>query len=239
MVRQIAYKMTIGEINRSKYIQENEQGLSYLQTEDQRSIFRLNMVGIIINIQKQGNITNLWLEDGTEKIIVRIFEENDKVSSLFPGEVVLIIGKVRSYNQERYISPEIIKKVSSDWLKLRRLEYPEKYCVTSTSPVLDEEVSISPIKIEIKTLTMENKGDGLSIEEEEVIEEEEIKSEKEESILPTQKLLLLIKEKDKGEGVKIEEIISCSFLNDTETLIAKMLERGDIFQNLPGRVRVL
>ena len=37
----------------------------------------------------------------------------------------------------------------------------------------------------------------------------------------------------------IEELISKSMLNDTEQLIEKMLENGDIYQNLPGKIKVL
>ena len=58
-------------------------------------------------------------------------------------------------------------------------------------------------------------------------------------MLPIQKLTNLIKELDTGDGVLIEEVISKSPLNDTEQLIEKMLENGDIFQNLPGKVKVL
>ena len=68
-------------------------------------------------------------------------------------------------------------------------------------------------------------------------EEENISEEAE--LLPIQKLTNLIKELDTGDGVLIEEVISKSPLNDTEQLIEKMLENGDIFQNLPGKVKVL
>ena len=37
----------------------------------------------------------------------------------------------------------------------------------------------------------------------------------------------------------MEEIISKSPLNNTEQLLEKMLESGEIFQNSPGKVKVL
>ena len=39
--------------------------------------------------------------------------------------------------------------------------------------------------------------------------------------------------------VSIEEVIEKSLLDNTDDLIKKMLENGDIFQNTPGKVKVL
>ena len=50
--------------------------------------------------------------------------------------------------------------------------------------------------------------------------------------------LPLIKELDPGEGVPIEVIIEKSDLEDAEKLLKKMLEKGDIFQNQPGKVKI-
>jgi len=241
-VRQTAFKLTVGEILNSEYVQDTEQGLNYLHHLN-LDIFRFNVIGIIINIEKQGNITNLWLEDGTGKIVARLFEESKLTSSLGVGTVLSIVGKARTYNQERYISPEILKKVDPCWLKLRKVELGERF--VSVSPTIKVEEEISSLKVysenpKNKPLTVTKEEYDVAKEKTEELEimEEEIVEEKKE-LLPTQKLLLLIKEKDQGEGVRIEEIISCSPLNDTEKIIEKMLEKGDIFQNLPGRVRVL
>lgn len=226
LTRQTAVKITLGEVTQGKYIQE-EDTLNYLLTSDQRKIYRLNVVGIIVHLQKQGNITNVWLEDGTGKLVVRFFEENKVLGGLNPGNIVLVIGRLRQYNQEKYLSSEIVKKVDSSWLKLRKEELKEKF-----SAILEKkspEEIVSAVIPEVKPLSLPT--------EEEIIEEEVVDEKKE--VLPTQKILLLIKEKDRGEGVLVEEILHCSFLNDTEKLIAKMLEKGDIFQNLPGRVKVL
>ncbi|MFH0701907.1 MAG: OB-fold nucleic acid binding domain-containing protein [Candidatus Woesearchaeota archaeon] len=226
LIRQTAVKITLGEVAQGRYVQE-EDALNYLLTFDQRQIYRLNVVGIIVHLQKQGNITNLWLEDGTGKLIVRFFEENKILKELNPGDIVLVVGRLRQYNQEKYLSSEIVKKVDASWLKLRKEELKEKFALILETKPLEEVISAA--LPEVKPLSLPT--------EEEIIEEEVIDDTKE--ILPTQKILLIIKEKDKGEGVLVEEILHCSFLNDTEKLIEKMLEKGDIFQNLPGRVKVL
>ncbi|MEK6937656.1 MAG: OB-fold nucleic acid binding domain-containing protein [Nanoarchaeota archaeon] len=236
LIRQTAVKITLGEVTQGRYVQE-EDALNYLLTSDQRQIYRLNVVGIIVHLQKQGNITNLWLEDGTGKLVVRFFEENKVLKELNPGDIVLVVGRLRQYDQERYLSFEIVKKVDASWLKLRKIELKERFAAILETKSSEEIVSAAVPEVKPLSLSEEKGGIKEEIIEEEVIEEEIASGEKE--ILPTQKILLIIKEKDKGEGVLVEEILHCSFLNDTEKLIEKMLEKGDIFQNLPGRVKVL
>ncbi len=250
LARQTGIKVTLGEIVQGKYVQEDEQSLNYLLTTDQRKIYRVNVVGIIIHTEKQGNIFNLWLEDGTGKAIVRFFEDNKIISSLNPGEIINVIGRIRQYNQEKYLTSEIVKKVDSSWLKLRKMELKEKFSLLPELKKEIREIPEAPIfaqKIEIKPLTsviVETPSPILNVEKVDPsseINEEEIEEEivEETPLLPTQKILILIKELDQGTGVLIEEILSKSPLNDTEKLLSKMLEKGDIFQNLPGKVKVL
>ena len=94
----------------------------------------------------------------------------------------------------------------------------------------------------IKTLIQKKKKKKHEFKDE---KKQEIKKEKEvdslnvEEDLPIQKIIHLITELDKGDGVFIEEIIEKSTLNETEKLIQNMLENGDIFQNYPGKIKVL
>jgi len=249
LARQTGIKVTLGEIVNGQYIQEEEQAQNYLLTSDQRKIYRVNVVGIIVHTQKQGNITNLWLEDGTGKVVVRFFEENKILSSLNPGDILMVIGRLRLYNQEKYLTSEIVKKVDSSWLKLRKIELREKFALLPESkkdkseeiPLFASIPEVKPLKIiPEEIIAPVSKTPSLTQESgeiEEEIEEEIVEEEKE--LLPTQKLLLLIKDLDQGTGVLIEDLLSKSPLNETEKILEKMLEKGDIFQNLPGRVKVL
>lgn len=236
-VRFVAVKCTIGKINSYTFIQEDEQNSNYLQAPNEQKIFRLNVMGIIVNKEKQGNITNLLLDDGTGKIILRSFEENKNVRELIVGDTVMVIGRVRVYNQEKYLSGEILKKVDSVWIKVRRLELKEEFDSAKLNLVEEEIKPLHP-SIEIKpAITIASSNLNGEIEEE--IIEEEIQEIPVSTQLPTQKILLLIKELDAGNGAPIEEILSKSPLNETEKLLEQMLQKGDIFQNLPGKVKVL
>ncbi len=228
-VRPPAIKISIKESLSFEYVQENEKEPNYILGSNKEKIYRINIIGIVLSIEKIGSITNVLLEDGTGNIILRSFEENKKIKELEPGEIIQIIGRLRKYNQERYISPEIITKVNPLWLKIRIKEMGLESKVKET-----KEIELIPLSVENKLkISNTNKVEIPEIEEE-IIEEV-----KESEMLPTQKILSLIKEIDKGEGAPIEEIVSKSPLKDTEQIIDKMLEKGDIFQNLPGKVKVL
>ncbi|MEK6846192.1 MAG: hypothetical protein AABY26_05505 [Nanoarchaeota archaeon] len=240
--RQTAVKVIINELLTGTYVQGDEQNSSCLRTIDQRLIYRFNLMGIVVAVEKQGSITNLLLDDGTGKIYLRLFEESPRYADLRSGDIILTIGKIRVYQQEKYFAPEILRKLSADWLKVRAFEFKDKIQAAK------ENLSSGSAFNEMEALTIDssNKSKVEARLEPEKIEELTITEEviggafeTKDAQLPPQKLLHLIKELDRGEGVLVEELLSKSSLNETEKLLEKMLEKGDIFQNLPGRVKVL
>ncbi len=203
LVREGAKHIIIQQIVAGKIIQE-EEGLWFMLPSLEK-VQRINLIATILLKEKLGNITNVKIDDGTGQIVLRFFENLSFIEALEVGNTILIIGKPRTYNQEVYLSPEIVKKVVPLWLKVRRGELREQETVTN--------------------------GD---------IEEKKIKlPSAEESPFPTQKLMQLIKELDHGEGALVEDILEQSSFPETEQLIEKLVEIGDIFQNLPGRVKLL
>ncbi|MBI4983379.1 hypothetical protein HZC32_01945 [Candidatus Woesearchaeota archaeon] len=237
--RRVAAKITIAEVLAGTYVQDNEQSPNYFLTKDKRQLYRINLMAVVLSQQQQGSITNIFVDDGTGKITVRSFEENQVLNQLQVGDSLLIIGKVRVYSQEKYIYPEIVRKISPEWFKLRALELRERMKIN----IFPDDINFKNSKAEdqvglsSKSKTFEiNAVTNNNIEPE--IEEIKVSDEEVASLLP-KKILNLIKEMDQGEGVLVEEIISKSNLTDIETILEKMLEKGDIFQNLPGRVKAL
>ncbi|MBU0459834.1 MAG: hypothetical protein KKH52_00690 [Nanoarchaeota archaeon] len=207
--RQVAIKTIISDILAGEFVKEEENKSDYLLTPENEKIYRLNLFAIVLNKEKVGNITNILLDDGSGKINLRYFEDDPVLEELQIGEVILVIGKLRSYNQEKYLAPEIVKKINSLWLKVRSLEMAKEV----------KEIFDVDVKVEVEKVI------------DEVADED--------NTLPVQKIIKIINELDQGEGVLIEEIISNSVLNGTEQIIEKMLENGEIFQISPGKVKVL
>ena len=217
--RRSAIKKNIKSIVSGDYIQEDEQTPNYLLTKDGKRLYRVNLISIVVNKENVGNLTNVLLDDGSGKIVLRCFENNKNITEVNLGEALMVIGKVRIFNEEKYISPEIIKIVDRLWLKVRLLELKKE------EPLLEEEHE-----------TVKNEpANGKKLMEEKV-EEEPIENNES---LPFEKVISIIKDLDNGEGVRVEEIIEKSTLGGTEEIIEKMIENGEIFQNQPGKVKVL
>lgn len=122
--RNIAYKFRIGTLATGKPVIEADK-LKFLEIADKQAV-RVNLIGNIIDkfIQdgekKFGSIT---LDDGSGQVKAKVFGEDiEKFSSLNQGDTVLVVGLLRSWNNEVYLTPEIIKKKEPNYLMLRKLE---------------------------------------------------------------------------------------------------------------------
>ena len=213
--RYVAKKIIIKDIFLANYIQGTDNEPSQLVLNNDIKIFRINLIAIVIKKEIIGSITNVVLDDGSGNIIVRFFEENKAIEKTKIGDVILIIGKVRKYNEEKYVSPEIIKTLNPLWLQVRNAE--------------------QKIHLTKKALPIELKND--EEDQKKIIEIEDLKQI--EIILPTEKIIHLIKELDSGDGALIEDVIERSPLDETNKLLETMLEKGDIFQSQPGKIKVL
>ena len=210
--REIAYKILLGQLREGKIVQE--EGIHLLMLPSLEKVIRVNVISTILIKEKVGNITNILVDDGTGQVVLRFFEQLPLIEQIQIGNTILIIGKPRMYNQEVYLSPEIVKKVLPAWLQIRKKELLQNYSLNS------------PPKTNLSDLPEE----GKKVIVEQMVEEE---------VLPVEKVMNLIKELDKGQGVLIEELIERSPLKETEVLLTKMLEKGEIFQNAPGKVKML
>jgi len=206
--RATARKVTIALVNTSTFIKEQGEEQNYILTNTKEKITRITIVGIIVTKELVGTVTNILLDDGTDKIILRCFEYTKTIDTLHIGDPLLVIGKVREFNDEKYLAPEIIKKIDPLWLKVWSIERGGK--------------NLDSIKYEHQVDIKENHIEN-----------------SQPPILPFEKILHLIKKQDKGEGVAIEQVIQESTIENTEEIIEKLLEKGDIFQNSPGKVKVL
>src|SRR3989344_1507996 len=117
-----AEKVSIRELEEGKHIEEKDQSPNYILVNENKKIFRINIIATLVHKELRGSVTSILIDDGSGKIILRIFEENKNAFHLEVGDVVQIIGKIRIFNQEKYVFPEIIKKINPVWLKIRSLE---------------------------------------------------------------------------------------------------------------------
>ena len=134
--RNTAYKLRIGSIMSAQQTIEAER-LKNIQVDDKK-VVRVNVIANIIDkyIQegekKFGSIT---LDDGSGQIKAKAFGDDvDKFfSKLNQGDTILLIGLLRVWNNEIYITPEIIKPKEPEYLLVRKIE-AESQEVKSADP---------------------------------------------------------------------------------------------------------
>jgi len=132
--RETAYKLRIGEIlNGTPIIEDvrgeegtpNKERFRFLEISEKR-IIRVNLLANVIdkfNSEGDKKFATLTVDDATGQIRLKLFGEDiSKFENLNQGDTILIIGLLRSYNNELYISPEIIKKIDPKYLLIRKLE---------------------------------------------------------------------------------------------------------------------
>jgi len=169
--RETAHKLRIGDLLKSNQIFEQSENLNprlqFVELGDKK-ILRVNVISNVIDkYESEGEkrFATITLDDGSGQIRARLFgEEIEKFTDLTQGDTVLIIGMLRSYNQELYILPEIIKKADPKYLLVRKLEIEKQ----SPKPLSQEQ------KQEVRALRDEVIDKIKAAEEKEGIDKEEI-----------------------------------------------------------------
>src|SRR3989338_4386121 len=122
--RQTAYKLRIGDLSKGKSIME-EGRLRFVELGD-RQVYRVNIIANIIErymSEGEKKYLSLTIDDASGQVRLKIFGDDvERFKDISQGNTVRVIGIIRTYNNENYISPEIIKIVDPRHLLVRKLE---------------------------------------------------------------------------------------------------------------------
>lgn len=168
--RQIAYKIKISDILNGSFIRD-EFSAGYIKLND-TNISRINVIATVVyKAEHASSYSSAVIDDGTGKILLRSFEKVDIFLKVDVGDIVLMIGKIREFNNEKYIIPEILKKINNvGWLNVRKLELLRNKNIVNDNiknaeAGLTEEVNTN-INEEIYSIIRKlDKGDGISIDD--------------------------------------------------------------------------
>ena len=148
--RQVAHKLMIKDILNAHYVKEEGWNPNYLVLEDKRQVSRVNLLGTIIDkdVNVKSNYQSLIVDDGYGNVSLRNFENKNAFDDVNIGDSILIIGRPREFGHEKYIVPEIIKKIENkEWIELRKLE-------------LGKNVEVPKEEVEVKKIQEEVVDDG-------------------------------------------------------------------------------
>lgn len=146
--RYIAYKLRIGDILNGKPVLDADR-FRFLEIGE-KHVARVNVIANIIEKFVQDNekkFASVTLDDASGQIKLKTFGEDiAKFSSFSQGDTIQVIGLLRSWNNEVYVLPEIIKTRTPEYLLLRKLETdldkPKQLSREQTSELKEKIISI-------------------------------------------------------------------------------------------------
>ena len=212
--RQIAFKVNLKDIVTKQLVKQEGWLPNYVEYGGQK-ISRVNVMGTVISAVSE-NENHIVIDDGEASIIIRKFEtQNIELGDYKVGSLLNIIGKIREFNNEKYIMPEaIIPVISMNQVDMRKKEIKLLHMngfYSVVKEVVPKAVSTSPGIIE------ENVHEGDS---------------------EAARLIAKIRELDDGNGADIDTIIS-SLGPSYERTMQILQEQGDIFTTKPGKIKIL
>jgi hypothetical protein len=167
IARQTAVPCTLAEITAGQFVQNPGLEPSGVRT-NRGMISRCSILGVIID----KNQTGITLEDGTTAISVRTFDQRPILANV--GDLVLVIGRPREYNGERYLALEICKRLKNPaWVQYRRkeLSHSTEFVVAHDEiqetpiPAIPATATKNPFEAIIDAIRSNDKGNGADIEE--------------------------------------------------------------------------
>lgn len=157
--RQTAIPCTLAEIASGSFLQ-NDTMPSGIQT-GRGMISRASIIGVMIDKQDK----EFSIDDGTNVINVRSFDTNPVPVYANVGDIVLVIGRPREYNGQRYLVLEICKKIRNNgWIQYRKKELS---LLTQPKVEVKEETpaeSKNPFEALVAAIRDLDKGPGADID---------------------------------------------------------------------------
>lgn len=243
-------KCRISDIVLGRYVSLDGFNPNYVLTADGRKLFRVHVLATAINtyVSDDEKYAFVVLDDATAMIRVKIFQDTKPVQKIKKGDLVDIIGRIRQYNSEIHISPEIVKILSDPNSEtLRKIEIVQILMKQRSK----NELVLAEAKKhkDIEDLKKDFQNQDIKAEDvETVLNAESIKEEKneKESVETDMRVVksLVIKsteELDTGDGAEYTKIIEKVGLPESvcESAITELLSEGSCYEPRAGRIKVL
>jgi hypothetical protein len=149
--RHTAIKVWVSDLHAGKYARQDDS-LNYIELSDGKKAFRATLMGVVVGIDDC-----IWVDDGTGSIAVRSFDSS--FGDLDIGSFVLVIGRPRDFEGQKYLMGEILKKVDKKWFDVW------KKSVTPITPVGGNEINDSSSETDVIAMVRSmDDGEGADYE---------------------------------------------------------------------------
>ncbi len=249
--RSPAAKIRIKDVYNGEFVKSSSRlEPSYIVTKYGTKIARLRILATVASRfeAESGDYVFAVLDDGTDTIAVRAFKETKALlDGIRVGDIVDVFGKPREYLGEKYLIPEVLRKIDDpNWELVRRLEL-----MLRTPPANESDFS-SPQRTapaaEISEEVVVSEENSLIAVQEPVKEPPIVGQEKGapgnretegENTSEAQRILRLIVELNEGDGAKYVSLLKMSNLSEEalESVVAELLGSGHIYEPKIGRFK--
>ena len=227
--RNTAYKVWVSSLHSGAYVKQEGQWESNYVKINELEVSRVNIIATVVQKYENSDTGyySVTIDDGSDTIRVKAWGEDSKlISGLNVGDMIKIIAKPKEYNNEVYLTPEIVKLVDDqNWLGVRKLELIKAYG--------------KPTKKEFLASDYNQKQEETSIPEEENLLV--VKEEKLENTDKRQAILKLIEKLGDDNGIEEERIlIEANYAEgEVKEVLQDLLKEGEIYEPKPGRIKLL
>lgn len=242
-----AKKAGLAELATGKYVKKAGFESSYVLTTLGRRLSRVRVLGLVVDKfeSEDGKYATLTIDDGTETLRCKAFINIRMFDVAGKGDLVDIMGKIREYNGEVYVAPEIVRKMGADWETMRALELKKVWAeqhrtIKQVRDLQKQSADRTELKALAKKLNIDPEDvDGI-LEADElhiIAEEKKIEAGGE----AKEKILKLVTSLDTGNGADYAEMLKLSGLPEgqVDAAIQDLLESGMCFEPKAGKIKKL
>ncbi len=235
-------KTRISGITKGRYVAQGGLNPNYVLTNLGQRLSRVRLLATVVDkfLSETGKFAAITIDDGTDTIRVKVFNAVSMFEGIEVGEAVDIIGRVKEYNGEIYIVPEIITKAEANSELLRELELreQEKYMNRKREMVFTYKNQTADMA-ELARLLKER--ENIDEDELEAILQTQQNEEIKEKTDNTELVLDLIAKLDQGQGCDYSELLEATKLPEEviDSVVNKLLSDGVCYEPKPGKIKKL
>lgn len=236
--RQTVKKSRISDLVSARFFEGSREEMkpNFVITRFGDSISRAKIVGTVTEkfVKDDRKFGSLSVDDGTGAINVRVFSDGLKlIEGVNAGELVSVVGKVRSYNDEIYVSPDFVKRLDDpNYEPFFRLEILNS--LADRKKAADELRRLRDQTSEEELEDYASQKYGIGKDSLQVIVQS-----KQEQVDYGPMMLELIGRLDEGSGVEISVLLKESKLEEglAESVVSDLIAAGEVYEPTVGKLK--
>jgi len=259
-----ARRVKITDLMNGRYYKREGFEPNFVVTPRGMKVSRVYLVATVVDTYQndEGSYGALTLDDGSETMRAKFFQELEPMEGVKEGDLIEVVGKVREYDDEMYVQPELVKHRDIHHEMLQELEVAElrmkwKKSVDTADELLNNGMATEDVREELKGHDLDDgEIDAIiehvqdddaepQLEESTAVEEGGARiseeDEDEEDSQAESLIVTAIEQLDDGDGAGYDDIIESVDLPEEQVddVINDLLSDGTCYEPKPGKIKKL